>query len=223
MIKACIFNLEGVIIDTQNQFFQALERLENRWGLEVAGRPPHSDVLYGATRLQALNELIQRSGQAISESQKAELMQTIDQEIADHVADITPDDLEEGVLLFIKELKNKGMSIGVVSAFPNTTNILNRLRITHLFHSVTEAQGGGFASVSTYTYLQMAADLGFPPGEILVFEHTSDGTAAASAAEFFVVGIGKAEDLHDQADLVIPDFDSLRFMKIITALGIIDQ
>jgi beta-phosphoglucomutase len=222
MIKACVFNLEGVVIDTQNQFFQALDRLADRWGVATIERPEGSDALYGATRLQALNVLIKRSGQALSDEQRAHLMESIDQEIADHIADITPDDLEEGVLLFIKELKNKGLNLAVVSAFPNTTKILNRLRITHLFHSVVEVSGGGFASVSTYAYLQAAAELGFPPEEVLVFEHTTDGAAAAMAAEFFVVGIGKADDLHEQSDLVIPDFDSLRFMKIIAALGITD-
>lgn len=219
MIKACIFNLEGVIIDTQRIFQEALERLAKKWGIDPVAHTQESDVTYGETRKKALEALIRRSDKIIDEAQRSGIMEAIDAEIADHIADITPDDIEDDVFVFIKELKNKGLNLGIVSAYPNTRKVLNRLQITHLFHSIVEIEGGGFASVSSSAYLSVAKDLGMSADETIVFEHTKDGAAAAGEVNFFVVGVGRADDLQDEADLVIPDFDSVRFRKIISALG----
>jgi beta-phosphoglucomutase len=219
MIKACIFNLEGVIVDTQRIFYEALDDLAQKWGIEHVERPDGSDVIYGATRKIALEALIQHSGKIIDAAQRSDIMEAIDAEIAAHIASITPDDLEDDVFVFIKELKNKGLNLGIVSAYPNTRQVLNRLQITHLFYSIVEIEGGGFASIPPEAYLQAAKDLGMSPDETIVFEHTKDGAAAAGNANFFVVGVGRADDLQDESDLVIPDFDSVRFRKIITALG----
>ncbi|HOY21265.1 MAG TPA: HAD hydrolase-like protein [Haliscomenobacter sp.] len=219
MIKACIFNLEGVIIDTQRIFYEALEELAKKWEVNPIDRSSESDVIYGESRKKALQELISRSGKIIDDAQRSGIMEAIDAEIASHIADITPDDLEDDVFVFIKELKNKGLNLGIVSAYPNTRKVLNRLQITHLFHSIVEIEGGGFSSVSTRAYLMVAKELGMSPDETIVFEHTKDGASAAGDANFFVVGVGRADDLQDESDLVIPDFDSLRFRKIISALG----
>ena len=219
MIKACIFNLEGVIVDTQRIFYEALDDLALRWGVDSVEHAAENEVTYGEARKIALEALIQRSGKIIDAAQRSDIMEAIDAEIAAHIAGITPDDIEDDVFVFIKELKNKGLSLGIVSTYPNTTKVLNRLKITHLFYSIIEIEGTGFSSISSEVYLRAAKELGMSPEEIIVFEHTKDGAAAAGEANFFVVGVGKADDLQDESDLVIPDFDSVRFRKIITALG----
>lgn len=219
MIKACIFNLEGVIVDTQRIFYEALDDLALKWGIDPVEHPDENVVTYGEARKITLEALIQRSGKIIDASQRSDIMEAIDAEIAAHIASITPDDIEDDVFVFVKELKNKGLSLGIISTYPDTQKVLNRLKITHLFYAVKEIEGGGFSSISSEAYLAVAKELGLSPDETIVFEHTKDGAAAAAAANFFVVGVGKADDLQDESDLVIPDFDSVRFRKIITALG----
>ena len=113
-------------------------------------------------------------------------MEAIDAEIASHIADITPDDLEDDVFVFIKELKNKGLNLGIVSAYPNTRKVLNRLQITHLFHSIVEIEGGGFSSVSSRAYLMVAKELGMSPDETIVFEHTKDVRSSAFFCQFIM-------------------------------------
>lgn len=219
MIKACIFNLEGVIVDTQRIFYEALDDLAQRWNVEPVSHPAENEVTYGEARKITLEDLIRRSGKTVDADQRSSIMEAIDAEIASHIAGITPDDIEDDVFVFIKELKNKGLNLGIVSSYADTHKVLNRLKITHLFHSIVEIEGGGFSSLSSEAYLKVAKELGMTADETIVFEHTKDGAAAAAAANFFVVGVGKADDLQDESDLVIPDFDSVRFRKIIAALG----
>ena len=47
---------------------------------------------------------------------------------------LTQDDLTDGFLVFLKELKNKGIQVAVVSNHPHLKEVLDRLRITHLIN-----------------------------------------------------------------------------------------
>lgn len=217
MIKACIFNLEGVILDVQPLLGEALQQFAPRYGWNLDTEGVEEVDRYGRQRQQWLASLFQRAGASLSPDQLSAVQEEVSRQMERRMAELGPDDLLDGVAVFIKELKNRGLSLAVVSPYPNTRRLLNRLQITHLFHALVEGPGACWEPIPPATYLQAAREMNFQPDQCIVFDPSRDNIAPLT--DFFVVGVGRADDLQADADLVIPDFHSLRFRKIMGALG----
>jgi beta-phosphoglucomutase len=217
MIKACIFNLEGVILDTQSFFISALQQFAPRYGWKLDDDLEKEDHLYGDFRLQLVRQLFNESNKSLDANQLNIVLEEIDHYMAREMAEVTPDHVLDGVVNFIKELKNKGLTLGVVSPYPNARKLLNRLQLTHLFYTVTESSMPSWMPIPVTVYTQAAKEMNMTPDRTIVFDHSKEN--AAGLDDFFVVGVGKADDLQDESDLVIPDFESQRFLKILSVLG----
>lgn len=217
MIKACIFNLEGVILDTQPFFVAALAQFAPRYSWQLTSDWSENDHLYGAFRLVAIQQLFSETDKMLDAQQLTAVMEEIDHWIEREMAEVTPDHVLDGVVNFIKELKHKGLTLGIVSPYPNTRKLLNRLHLTHLFYAVTETTASSWEPIPVNVYEKAAQELGMRPDQTIVFEHSKDNAAVLD--DFFVVGVGKADDLQDESDLVIPNFESQRFLKILSVLS----
>ena len=215
MIKACIFNLEGVILDTQAVYLEALRDLSK--SLQVAW-PGDPHDLSPVERLSLFEQLLEASHKPIPLQERMHILDQLNNQVAARLLAVTPDDLKDGVFVFIKELKNKGMNLAVVSIFPNTRKILNGLQITHLFHTLVEEPQASREELLRGVYLRAASELGEDPDQTIVFAHHTAAVEAAREAGFLVVGIGNPQ-LLGEADLVIPSLDKIRFLKIIDAIG----
>jgi beta-phosphoglucomutase len=138
-----------------------------------------------------------------------------DSEWLKEVHHLMPDDLRDGVFIFIKELKNKGLNLAAVSCCPHLREILNRLQVRHYFHAFLE---GGSVGPEAQMYSRAAAALGVSASRVVVFSATGAGVEAAIAAGCRTVGIGDAETLFS-ADLSLPTLERARFSKILSAIG----
>lgn len=217
MIKACIFNLEGVILDTQPFFVAALEQFAPRYGWQLTSEWDEYDHLYGVFRLEAIQQLFKETDKKLDFQQLSVVMEEIDHWMEREMANVTPDHVLDGVVNFIKELKHKGLTLGIISPYPHTRKLLNRLQLTHLFYVVNESTSPTWTPVPLSVYEKTAQEMNMRPDQTIVFEHSKENAAVLD--DFFVVGVGKADDLQDESDLVIPDFESQRFLKILSALS----
>ena len=59
-IKACIFDLDGVIVDTAKYHFQAWKRLAEQLGFEF--KEEHNERLKGVSRMRSLEILLEVGG-----------------------------------------------------------------------------------------------------------------------------------------------------------------
>jgi beta-phosphoglucomutase-like phosphatase (HAD superfamily) len=131
---------------------------------------------------------------------------------------LTPDDLKDGVFVFVKELKNKGLNLAVVARCPNLRQILNRLHITHYFHTWVGSDGPPIENPTAGLYEKAVRELGVSEEQTLVFTAEGPSAAAAAQAGCWVVGVGLSPDMAE-ADLVLPSFEKVRFLKILSAIG----
>ena len=129
---------------------------------------------------------------------------------------LTRDDLKDGVFVFVKELKNKGLNLAVVARCPRLRQILNRLHITHYFHTLVDSDSLPMQSPPERLYEKAVRELGVPEEQTLGF--TAEGAEAAAKTECWVVGVGLSPDMAE-ADLVLPSFEKMRFLKILSAIG----
>ncbi|MBK6950332.1 MAG: HAD hydrolase-like protein [Haliscomenobacter sp.] len=133
------------------------------------------------------------------------------------INDLSPDHLKEGVSVFVKELKNQGLNLAVVSTLPQLRRMLNRMQFRHYFHTLVGGDDISGLEIGLAHYVEAAKDLGSPLENTLVFSASPQGIKAAIDAGCWVAGVGTGPHLFD-ADLVLPNLERVRFLKILSAI-----
>ena len=64
MIRACIFDLDGVIVDTAHYHYLAWKRLANELGYELS--EADNERLKGVSRMQSLDIVLELAGISLS-------------------------------------------------------------------------------------------------------------------------------------------------------------
>ena len=135
---------------------------------------------------------------------------------------VTPDHLMDGFLVFLKELKNKGIQIAIVSQNPLLKEILDRLRITHLINNYFISDTNVSLNPATNIYTFAANSLQLNPNKVLVFI-SSETTEDLNKLETFNVVCVGSKDVKNASFYQITDFSSLKFNQLIASLTNISQ
>lgn len=134
-----------------------------------------------------------------------------------HPALITPDHLIDGFLVFLKELKNKGVQVVVVSREHSLKTILDRLRITHLTSNYFSDDTIENTNEGTNIYLSVANSLQLNPNEMIVFISSETSEDINLLEKFNVVCVG-AKEMKNTSFYHVNDFSSLKFNQLITSV-----
>ena len=215
-IKACIFDLDGVIVDTAKYHFIAWRRLANELGIDFTEKD--NEKLKGVSRMGSLELILEWGGLSLDENKKLELAARKNEWYLEYILQMKPGEILPGVILFLDTLREKGIKIGLGSASKNAPTILNRLKLENYFESIIDGTKVTNSKPHPEVFLKGAAELGVAPGNCIVFEDASKGIDAALNGGMLAVGIGKEEDL-GHAHFVIPDFENIQFDELLEHLN----
>ena len=135
-IKACIFDLDGVIVDTAKYHFKAWRRLANELGFDFSEEA--NEKLKGVSRAESLNLILEWGGKTVEEEQKAILAQQKNDWYLEFIDKMGPDEILPGVHRFIKRLKKKQIKVVLGSASKNAGVILAKVGLLPLFDVVID-------------------------------------------------------------------------------------
>ncbi len=204
LLKAAIFDLDGVIVDTAKFHFLAWRRLAGELGFEFEERD--NERLKGVSRMDSLDILLQVGGIIdLSSEQKEELASKKNIWYREYLSEITPSDILPGVKSLIEYLKSQQIKIALASASKNAPFILCKLGITELFDVVIDGNSVSKAKPDPEVFIKASEKAGVSPLECIVFEDAQAGVEGAKGAGMKAVGIGEM-DILQQADFVIHDF-----------------
>jgi beta-phosphoglucomutase len=210
-IRACIFDLDGVIVDTAKYHFIAWRELAAELGFEFT--EDHNERLKGVSRMTSLEILLEVGGIKLDEEQKLKLAAQKNDRYVSYIEKMTPDEILPGVVSFLNELRLAGVKTAIGSASKNTPLILERLKLEKFFDVVIDGNKVSEAKPNPEVFLKGASELGFEPKNCIVFEDAVAGVEAARNARMKCVGIGFPEVL-GKADLVIPGFQRFNLSKL---------
>lgn len=210
-ISACIFDLDGVIVDTAKFHFIAWQELAKELGFEFTQKD--NERLKGVSRMRSLDILLEIGGINLSDEKKNEIAKIKNERYVKLIKTLKPEDILPGALIFLKELKAKGIKIALGSASKNAMMILENLKIVDIFDSIVDGTKVSKAKPNPEVFLIGAKELGSKAEECLVFEDSQAGIEAAKAANMFVIGIGNEENLTG-ADFLIPGFLDFTFEDV---------
>ncbi|NUO00463.1 MAG: beta-phosphoglucomutase [Saprospiraceae bacterium] len=215
-IEACIFDLDGVIVDTAKFHFLAWRRLANQLGFDFT--EAQNEKLKGVSRIQSLELILQWGGLTLGEPEKLALAEQKNDWYRDYILQMERGDILEGVEDFLTELKSRGLKIGLGSASKNAETILQRVGLMDVFEVVIDGNRHTRSKPDPEVFLTAAAVLGVPPERAIVFEDAEKGVEAALNGGFFAVGVG-SPDVLGHAHYVIPGFAGVHFETILEQIG----
>ncbi|MFA5327390.1 MAG: beta-phosphoglucomutase [Prolixibacteraceae bacterium] len=214
-IEACIFDLDGVIVDTAKYHFIAWKALAEELGF--AFTLEDNERLKGVSRMQSLEILLEIGGLQFSDQEKITMAEKKNTLYVSYIERMTPEETLPGIEKFLQELRQNGIKIALGSASKNAPMILERIQLSGIFDAIIDGNSISEAKPNPEVFLKGAEKLNILPENCVVFEDAIAGIEAARNAGMYCVGIGEPETL-GMADFVIPGFDGFTVDKLMNEL-----
>jgi beta-phosphoglucomutase len=200
LIKAVIFDLDGVIVDTAHYHYLAWKKLAGELGIQLTVED--NEQLKGISRRKSLEIILQLGNVTLSDYEKEKLANKKNTWFLDFIERMAPEEIFPGVKLLMEEFRRRGLKVGLASSSKNAGMVLDILKVAPLFDVVVDGNMVTNSKPDPEIFLLAAARLKVDPSQCLVFEDAEAGVEAALAAGMKCVGVGSADKL-GKANLVI--------------------
>lgn len=210
-IKACLFDLDGVIVDTAKFHYIAWKDLANELGFEFTEE--HNERLKGVSRMTSMNILLEIGGIELSEEEKLKRASKKNDLYVSYIKEMKPNEILPGVVDFLKELKAAGIKTAIGSASKNAPLILDRLELNEYFDAIIDGNKVSNAKPDPEVFLKGAEAVGIDPQNCIVFEDAAAGIEAAINGGMRCIGIGDEENL-GKANKVVPGFKNFGLAEL---------
>ena len=215
-LEACLFDLDGVIVDTAKYHFTAWQRLAEELG--VAFDHADNDQLKGVSRVDSLEYILRKGDLDLDNDTKVRLMDRKNAWYLEQVDGMTPDELFAGIVAFLDELRAAGVGVALGSSSRNAPLILERCGITDRFDAVVDGNSITFSKPDPEVFLKGASALKVKPANTVVFEDALSGVDAALNGGFRVVGVG-VEGTLPKSDFMLQSFDGFTMAQLVERLS----
>ncbi|SMC68063.1 beta-phosphoglucomutase [Pedobacter nyackensis] len=209
---ACIFDLDGVLVDTAVYHYQAWKQLANSLGFDFTYA--QNEQLKGVSRMRSLDMILKWGGIEKSEAEREALASLKNSWYVAMISKMTTDELLPGSLKILENLKAIGAKIALGSASKNSALILKRTGLTHFFDAIVDGNEVTTSKPDPEVFVKAAELLGATNKDCVVFEDALAGVQAAIAAGMYVVGVGETENLPG-AQLVIKDLSEITIAELL--------
>ena len=214
MITSCIFDLDGVIVDTAKYHYLAWKRLANELNFEFTEL--QSELTKGISRMASLEIILEIGGMTslFSDTEKEAMASQKNTWYLEYVNKMSTDELLPGVKFFLKELQETNIKIILGSASKNARVILDRCHILHLFDAIVDGNMVSKAKPDPEVFILGANMLEELPENCIVFEDAQAGIEAASRAKMRSVGVGGSPTLL-KANMQLETFENFHFTDLL--------
>jgi beta-phosphoglucomutase len=193
LIEACIFDLDGVIVDTAHYHFLAWRRLAEELGFELT--PADNEQLKGVSRMKSLDIVLQLGGVTANEEERQQLANRKNAWFNDYVEKMKPEEIFPGVMSLIENIKGTGRKVGLASSSKNAKTVIRLLDIENAFDAIVDGTMITHSKPHPEIFLLTARLMNVPPESCLVFEDAEAGVQAALTAGMKCIGVGSHEQL----------------------------
>ena len=176
MIKAVLFDLDGVIVSTDHCHYRAWKRMADEEGIYFDEKI--NDRLRGVSRMASLDIVLERATRTYDAAEKAELAGRKNGYYRELISELTPADILPGAMENLNKLKRNGVLVAVGSSSKNTPIILKQIGLAGFFDAVSDGNNITHSKPDPEVFLKAAEMLGVLPAECLVVEDADAGIEA---------------------------------------------
>ncbi|MEP2936373.1 MAG: HAD family phosphatase [Gilvibacter sp.] len=213
-LKAIIFDMDGVIVDTEPLHGKAYRQMFDEVGIDV------SDALYRSFTGQSTNNISKRLVSHFDLTIPPEELTRVKRKYFNELFDNDPDlTLIDGFYERLQEYHAADLPIVVASSasMENINRVFNRFELNPFFKAKFSGADVPKSKPHPELFLKAAAATGYSTNECMVIEDSTNGVKAAHAAGIFCVGFNsvhsKDQD-YSLANVVIEDFKEISLANL---------
>jgi beta-phosphoglucomutase len=215
VIQCCIFDLDGVIVDTAKYHYLAWKRLANSLGFDFTEED--NEHLKGVSRVESLKLILKLGAVTLDQAAFDTALVNKNGWYLEYINKIGPEEILPGVSEFLADVRAKGIKTALGSASKNAVLILERIKLLDQFDAIVDGNKVSNAKPDPEVFLNAAREIGVTPADCIVFEDAVAGVQAALNANMKVIGIG-VDTVLQQADLVIANFQDTTIDELASRL-----
>jgi beta-phosphoglucomutase len=189
-VQAVIFDLDGVIVSTDEFHFQGWKQLADEEGIHFDRQINHR--LRGVSRMESLEILLERSPRRHTAQEKVALAARKNGYYVELLKNISPADILPGAMAILQGLRARGAKLAVGSSSKNSPLILRRIGLSDFFDATADGNDITRSKPDPEVFLVAANRLAVPPAACLVVEDAAAGVEAAIAAGMKCLALGSA-------------------------------
>ncbi len=206
MFKAALFDLDGTLFDTEDQYTVIWGKICRQFRPDIPGL---EYMIKGTTLKQIFERYFP----------DPEIQRQIDIRLNEEEANMRYEFIP-GARAFIDEIKAHGVKCAVVTS-SNQIKMASVARkmpeFNALFDRILTSEDFSASKPDPYCYLLGARIFGCELSECAVFEDAYNGLEAGRCSGIFTFGVAtnlKKEDIADKCDYVIDDFSGLTYEQV---------
>jgi beta-phosphoglucomutase len=214
MIKAVLFDLDGVLVSTDEYHYRSWLKLSKEERFDFFDHE-FNHQFRGIARMECVEILTRASSRTFTREQKEELADRKNRYFAELLEAVSPDELLPGALDALRELRQRSIKVAVASNSRNTKTIIRRVGIEQYLDAIVDGHDIKNNKPDPEPFLLAAKRVAVPPANCLVVEDAVAGIEAARRAGMKALGIGTKERLPN-ADIVVPDLSAISVEKLLS-------
>ena len=209
MIKAVIFDLDGVIVSTDDCHYEAWKKMADEEGIYFD--KIINNRLRGVSRMESLEIVLEKIEKECSEEEKLQLAERKNGYYKEFITKLTPSDILPGAMKTLNELKANGIKVAIGSSSKNTPVILKQIGLSDYFDAVSDGNNITNSKPDPEVFLKAADMLGIPYTECMIVEDADAGIKAGKSAGMKTVSVHGAKG----ADIEIADLSKKSLLSFI--------
>lgn len=203
--QAVLFDLDGTLLDSEELHYRAFAQALTEFGYDITSV---DQVNYGGSfrkMFEAIAQQFHLPDDLFEQVYRRKVEITIEWP-ADSV------ELIDGITSYLELMKERSILMGIVtnSEAPYVNHVLSQFELKHYFNHVVHAEHVANPKPAPDGYRYGLELLGLAPEQVLAFENTDSGIAAAKQAGLAVVAIRGTDrsglSTYEQADYVVDHF-----------------
>lgn len=209
MIKAVIFDLDGVIVSTDDCHYEAWKKMADEESIYFD--KTINNRLRGVSRMESLEIVLERATKEYSDEEKLQLAERKNGYYKEFITKLTPADILPGAMNTLVELKENGIKVAIGSSSKNTPVILKQIGLSDYFDAVSDGNNITNSKPDPEVFLKAADMLGIPYAECMIVEDADAGIEAGKRAGMKTMSVHNARG----ADVALKDLTESILSKIL--------
>lgn len=190
MKQGIIFDLDGVLLSTDEMHYQAWKSVADELGIPFDRTI--NNRLRGVSRMESLEIILERSTGTFSPEEKEAIATRKNDRYRTLLGSLTPEYVDPEVRQTLSALRARGLKLAVGSSSKNTKYILELTDLRHFFDAISDGTNITRSKPDPEVFLKAADFINLPPSQCYVVEDAVAGIDAALAGGFTAIGIGEA-------------------------------
>lgn len=193
MLKAVIFDLDGVLVTTDELHFKSWKELAESLGINDFTEEDNVRQR-GVSRMASLEVILEKSSQIYTEDEKFQMADQKNQSYQQSLQSVSREDVLPGVFPLLTDLKKSKIRIALGSASKNAPLILEKTELWPLIDCISCGLDTTRSKPHPEVFLKAAEKLGIDPESCLVVEDADSGVLAGKAAGMKVLAVAAAQE-----------------------------